>query len=73
MDEARCREVGGEIFFPENGENSANARAVCAACPVRAACLDHALALEASSVWTVSGIWGGTSEKERRGLRRLAA
>ena len=36
------------------------ARAVCAACPVRAACLAHALAHDKS--W---GMWGGLTTRER--------
>ena len=38
------------------------------ACPVRKRCLAWALELGAAS-----GIWGGTTEDERRALRRAAA
>lgn len=62
---ARCAEVEPEIFFPERGGSSKAARAVCGKCQVRAECLEYALNNKEQF-----GIWGGTSERERRGLRR---
>jgi WhiB family transcriptional regulator, redox-sensing transcriptional regulator len=41
------------------------AKRVCQRCPVMTACLHRALDLG-----QVSGIWGGTTEEERRALRR---
>jgi len=38
---------------------------VCEACPVQAACLQFALATNQDS-----GIWGGSTEEDRRKLRR---
>lgn len=64
---ARCVEVDPEIFFPERGGSSKAARAVCGECTVRQECLLYALANREQF-----GIWGGTSERERRRLRRLA-
>lgn len=63
---AACR--GSDVnFFPGRGDHLgvAACRAICAGCPVRDDCL--AEALETASL---IGIWGGTSEKERRALRR---
>ena len=37
---------------------------MCAGCPVRAQCLEHALAHDERF-----GVWGGTSERERRRLK----
>lgn len=65
---ARCLEVDPEIFFPERGGSSKAARAVCAQCEVRLECLRYALANREQF-----GIWGGTSERERRKLRKLAS
>ena len=62
---ARCTEVDPEIFFPERGGSSKAARAVCADCSVRAQCLEYALNNKEQF-----GIWGGTSERERRRLRK---
>jgi WhiB family redox-sensing transcriptional regulator len=44
------------------------ARAVCADCGVRQQCLEFAMATNQDC-----GVWGGTSEDERRDLRRRAA
>ncbi|MGH2768237.1 MAG: WhiB family transcriptional regulator [Actinomycetota bacterium] len=65
---ARCLEVDPEIFFPERGGSSRAARAVCSQCEVRAECLLYALRNHEQF-----GIWGGTSERERRKLRRRAS
>jgi WhiB family redox-sensing transcriptional regulator len=62
---ARCTEVDPEIFFPERGGSSKSARQVCARCEVRLQCLEYALNNKEQF-----GIWGGTSERERRRLRK---
>ena len=67
-DDALCRQVGMDLFFPEKGETPKAAKQVCAACPVRAECLAEALAGDIRF-----GVWGGTSERERRQLRRAVA
>jgi WhiB family redox-sensing transcriptional regulator len=68
MADGLCAQTDPEAFFPGRGEPGRAAKAVCAACPVRAACLSYAL--EHSERF---GVWGGTSERERRSLRRFAA
>lgn len=62
---ALCREIDGDLWFPELGESVREAKAVCGRCPVRAECLDYALAHN-----EVFGVWGGLSVLERRALRR---
>lgn len=57
--------VDPEIFYPDRGGSSSEARAICSRCPVRAECLEYAL--EEREPF---GIWGGTSERERRVLLR---
>jgi WhiB family redox-sensing transcriptional regulator len=66
QDEANCRGMDADLFFPERGESTADAKAVCAVCPVKTECLDDAL----TSPTEKFGIWGGPSERERRRLRR---
>lgn len=63
QDQANCRGVDPDIFFPLPKDVPAErtAKAVCAACPVRSECLDYALDHRMDS-----GIWGGLTEKERR-------
>lgn len=71
---ALCTEVGGDIWFPDKGEPSRAAKAVCNKCPVKRECLDYALAYESGEMDTqtsyASGIFGGLSEHERRVLRK---
>jgi hypothetical protein len=55
-----------DAWFPDKGGQALTAKAVCAACPVRMACLLHALA-EGEEF----GIWGGAGEPQRRKLRKL--
>lgn len=67
---AACREVDSEIFFPvgftgQAIEVAAKAKAICASCSVREACL--AFALQTNQQF---GIWGGLDEEERREVRR---
>ena len=54
------------MFFPTRGADLGPARDICAECPAKDACADHGLAEK-------YGVWGGTSEKERRRLRRKLA
>jgi WhiB family redox-sensing transcriptional regulator len=68
--QALCRDTDPELFFPIGTTGAAllqieHARAVCRQCPVQADCLDFALTTNQDS-----GIWGGTSEEDRRVLRR---
>ena len=67
MDLALCAEVDWAIFFPEKGESTRPAKAVCGNCEVRAECLEWALQHEDISA---HGIWGGVSERDRRHLKR---
>ncbi len=64
VDRAACRGMGPGLFHPELGEDTRPAKEVCQGCPVRAEC--YAYSLEIS---THHGIWGGKSERERRGNR----
>ena len=51
--------------FPEKGGSTREAKQVCRSCEVAAECLQYALATDERF-----GIWGGTSERERRRLKR---
>lgn len=63
--DAACREDDVELFFATDEAAQDAALARCAACPVRQACLEHALAEREPY-----GIWGGTTEHERKRLLR---
>ena len=58
-DEAPCRGAPLRWFFPERGEPTHEAKALCAECDVIEEC--PAAALEPSD-WVVHGIWAGTRE-----------
>jgi WhiB family redox-sensing transcriptional regulator len=65
-DDAACRGMDPHMFVPDKHVNvAADAKAACASCPVRDACLEHALAHEPH------GYWGGMSERDRRRILRL--
>lgn len=70
-DEAACRDIDPDVFHPdatgaEGRRQVADARAICDACPVRLDCLAYALAAREEL-----GVWGGTTDRQRRVLRRL--
>ena len=65
-----CRDTDPDLFFPVGTtgpalEQIAAAKAVCDSCEAKAPCLEFALTTNQDS-----GVWGGTSEEERRKLRR---
>jgi len=62
---AACRGCDPAMFYPERGEAVAPAKAVCQSCPVAKPCLEYALAGGEKF-----GLWGGTSERERRRMRK---
>ena len=69
---AACRGLDPALFFPARGESTAEAKTVCASCDVDAECLGHALGQNGRGRLERFGIWGATSERERRQLRRQA-
>lgn len=66
--EAKCLNADPDVFFPEKGGSTREAKRICAECTVRVDCLEYALEHDERF-----GIWGGMSERERRKLKRLAS
>jgi len=69
-EDAACADVDPDLFFPVGVTGPAvgqiaRAKAVCRACAAQARCLEFAIATNQEY-----GVWGGTSEEERRALRR---
>jgi WhiB family redox-sensing transcriptional regulator len=67
---AACRHVDPDLFFPVGNTGPAveqieSAKAVCGQCDAQPACLEFALATNQEA-----GVWGGSSEEERRKLRK---
>jgi len=59
-------DVDPEWFYVERGGSTKAARDVCARCIVQEQCLEYALSDPDARAW---GVWGGTTPRERRGLR----
>ena len=68
QERANCLGVDPDLFFPERGASTREAKAVCRGCEVRDDCHEYALANGEKF-----GIWGGLSERERRRVRRQRA
>jgi WhiB family redox-sensing transcriptional regulator len=68
QDFANCLGVDPDLFFPERGASTREAKEVCRGCVVREQCLEYALRNGEKF-----GIWGGMSERERRRIRRQRA
>ena len=69
-DAAACLHADPNLFFPVSATGRsliqvADAKAICARCPVRRECLEFARSNE-----PIDGIWGGTTSQERQRARR---
>jgi WhiB family redox-sensing transcriptional regulator len=69
-DRSLCRDSNPELFFPIGATGVAidqieAAQDICHECPVTRECLEFALATNQEA-----GVWGGTTEEERRKLRK---
>ena len=62
---AACGGIDPEVFYPVSDEEAEEAKLICDSCPVRQACLEHALANRERE-----GVWGGATERERRRMLR---
>jgi WhiB family transcriptional regulator, redox-sensing transcriptional regulator len=67
-EQAACQSADPELFFPVSVGSAgrseiARAKAVCASCGIRRRCLEYALDTRQQH-----GVWGGTSEEERRAI-----
>lgn len=68
QEKANCMGVDPDLFFPERGASTREAKEVCRGCVVQLDCLEFALVNGEKF-----GIWGGMSERERRRIRRARA
>lgn len=74
-DDPACAQTDPELFFPQDTEmwdgrltskypNLAAAKKICDSCPLKLPCLEYAL------VNVEMGIWGGTTEEQRKLMKR---
>lgn len=61
MDDGTCRDHPPATFFPSDGVGVEVAKRICVTCPVVDTCLEYALENHIDH-----GVWGGTSERQRR-------
>ena len=67
MKSAVCASSDPEEWFPEKGVTAHKAKRICATCPVINECLQFALD------HGETGIWGGTTGRERERMLRSAS
>jgi len=65
QDDAACRDVGGDAWYPAKGRRAPLARSICEGCPVRVDCLEDALDRHDQY-----GIWGGYNIDERQKIQQ---
>lgn len=73
VDDALCAKTGPDdhTWFPDRRGSATAAKALCGACPVTAACLDHAMTIEGGAHRSDRhGVWGGLTPAERWRLAR---
>lgn len=63
---AACRNLDATLWYPPKGRTAKQGREICAACPVSARCLEHAI-----ETFERQGLWGGSSDRQRRRLRMI--
>jgi hypothetical protein len=61
-----CDQSDPELFFPEKGQTTREAVAICKKCPEQEPCRDFAIRTNQAY-----GVWGGTTPRERRMLKKL--
>lgn len=60
-----CHGVDPDLWFPQNGGSSKEAKDTCKRCPYRERCLEEAM--ERNEEF---GVWGGLTARERKRLRK---
>ncbi len=68
MADGNCAAKPPSVFFPSDGVGVEVAKRVCEGCPVKSTCLEYAIENRIDH-----GVWGGTSERQRRRIVRARA
>jgi WhiB family redox-sensing transcriptional regulator len=64
--DANCKDADPTLFFAESNSKIAQAKEVCASCPIQQMCLDWAMQN------AEDGVYGSTTPRERKKLRKGA-
>lgn len=64
-----CAQTDPEAWFPGRGGSPRQAKQMCLRCDFREQCLEYALAASYAG-YPLLGVWGGTTDRERRAIRR---
>lgn len=62
---AACKGMDTALWYPQRGDTHGHARSICEQCPVQEQCRQ-----EAFDRHETFGIWGGTSERQRKKQRK---
>lgn len=64
QDDAKCAQVGGDIWFAEKHDwaTTQRAREICEGCPVRQQCFEYGLHEQ-------FGVYAGTTNEDRKKIR----
>lgn len=63
---AKCKGYDPDVFHPYDGAGVIAAKEICRECAVRTECLEYALEHKIDH-----GVWGGTSERQRKRILKL--
>lgn len=65
---SRCRSAPTSVFFPTQGDDVQQAKAICRGCPVLVECRTYALTYP-----SLQGVWAALSEQERERIHAAEA
>jgi WhiB family redox-sensing transcriptional regulator len=68
QDRAACYGIDPDVFFPASEEEAGPALTYCGGCSIKDTCLAWALKNRERY-----GVWGGTTEQQRRRIQRRVA
>lgn len=68
MAKGLCADKPPSLFFPSDGVGVEVAKRICEECPVQSQCLEYAIENRIDH-----GVWGGTSERQRRRIVKARA
>jgi len=73
VDDAECRDINVDVFFPGPGERAREALEICGRCHVRAECLAEAMDDPTLDFGVRGGLTSAARKQRRKTLSALAA